>query len=145
MSVDERAGLQTLRLRGLVDRLLGAQGLQAARLKEVGVESGAPLTLADLPRLPTLGKPDLWEAYPFGMLAVPLEDCVCVHGSSGTSGRPTLVPYTSNDLDLWSHVVARGLAGAGATAARSSTTRTATACSPVASACTTVPGRWAPR
>ena len=88
MSVDERASLQLARLRALVDRLLGANGEQAARLKEVGVDAGAGITLEDLPGLPTLAKPDLWAAYPFGMLAVPLEDCVCVHGSSGTAGGP---------------------------------------------------------
>ncbi len=115
MSVDERAAGQTSRLRALVDRLLAANGLQAGRLKEAGVDAGAGLTLDDLPRLPTVGKPDLWAAYPFGMLAVPREDCVCVHGSSGTSGRPTLIPYTENDLWVWGQVMARGLAGAGAT------------------------------
>jgi phenylacetate-CoA ligase len=117
MSVDERTALQTRRLRALVDRLLAAGGRQAAALRAAGVERGAGLTLDDLPGLPTVSKPDLWEAYPFGMLAVPLEECVTVHGSSGTSGRPTLVPYTANDLDLWAHVMARGLAGAGATRA----------------------------
>ncbi len=117
MSVDERTALQTRRLRALVDRLLAAGGRQAAALRAAGVERGGELTLDDLPGLPTVSKPDLWEAYPFGMLAVPLEECVTVHGSSGTSGRPTLVPYTANDLDLWAHVMARGLAGAGATRA----------------------------
>jgi phenylacetate-CoA ligase len=117
MSVDERAALQTRRLRALVDRLLAAGGVQADRLTAAGVEGGAGLNLDDLPRLPTVSKPDLWQAYPFGMLAVPLEDCAVVHGSSGTSGRPTLVPYTANDLDLWAHVMARSLAGAGATRA----------------------------
>jgi phenylacetate-CoA ligase len=115
MSVDERTALQTRRLRALVDRLLAAGGTQADRLERAGVERGAGLSLDDLPRLPTVSKPDLWQAYPFGMLAVPLEDCAAVHGSSGTSGRPTLVPYTANDLDLWAHVMARSLAGAGAT------------------------------
>ncbi len=115
MSVDERAEVQLARLRTLIDRLLAVDGEQATRLKEAGVDAGTGLTLDDLPRLPTLSKPDLWAAYPFGMLAVPLEDCACVHGSSGTSGRPTLMPYTSNDLDLWAHVMARSLAGAGAT------------------------------
>jgi phenylacetate-CoA ligase len=115
MSVDERTALQTGRLRSLVDRLLAADGLQAGRLRAAGVDSGAGLTLDDLPKLPTVSKPDLWEGYPLGMLAVPLADCVCLHGSSGTSGRPTLVGYTSNDLDLWAHVMARSLAGAGAT------------------------------
>ncbi|HZE00104.1 MAG TPA: phenylacetate--CoA ligase [Micromonosporaceae bacterium] len=116
ISVDERAALQTQRLRGLVDTLLAVDGgLQGERLRAAGIDSGTEVTLADLAHLPTVGKRDLWDAYPFGMLAVPIEDCACVHGSSGTSGRPTLVAYTDADLDLWAHVVARSLVGAGAT------------------------------
>ena len=116
-SVDERTVLQTQRLRSLVDRLLAVDGgLQAERLRAAGVTEGDGLTLDDLVRLPVVRKPDLWDAYPFGLLAVPIEECAVVHGSSGTSGRPTLVAYTQNDVDLWAHVVARGLVGAGATA-----------------------------
>src|SRR5215475_13790490 len=116
ISVDERAALQTGRLRTLVTTLLGIDGgLQGSRLRAAGIDSGVELTLADLPNLPTVTKRDLWDAYPFGMLAVPVEDTVCIHGSSGTSGRPTLVAYTEADIELWAHVVARGLAGAGAT------------------------------
>jgi phenylacetate-CoA ligase len=116
ISVDERAALQTQRLRGLVGTLLAVDGgLQGSRLRAASIDSGAELTLADLPNLPTVAKRDLWDSYPFGMLAVPIEDCVCVHGSSGTSGRPTLVAYTDADIDLWAHVAARSLAGAGAT------------------------------
>lgn len=116
ISVDERAALQTQRLRGLVSSLLAVDGgLQGERLRAAGIDSGTEMTLADLSHLPTVAKQDLWDAYPFGMLAVPIEDCACVHGSSGTSGRPTLVAYTDADLDLWANVVARSLAGAGAT------------------------------
>ncbi len=116
ISVDERAELQTQRLRALVNSLLTVDGgLQGERLRAAGIDSGTEMTLADLPHLPTVDKRDLWDAYPFGMLAVPIEDCACVHGSSGTSGRPTLVAYTDADLDLWAHVVARSLVGAGAT------------------------------
>jgi phenylacetate-CoA ligase len=116
ISIDERAALQTHRLRALVTSLLAVDGgLQAQQLRAAGIDSGVELTLADLPHLPTVSKGDLWDAYPFGMLAVPIEDCVCVHGSSGTSGRPTLVAYTDADIDLWAHVVARSLVGAGAT------------------------------
>ncbi len=116
MPAEERAALQTDRLRALVDRLLAVpDGVQGARLRAAGVTSGAGLTLADLPRLPVTTKADLWAAYPFGMLAVPLSACVSVHGSSGTGGRPTLVAYTENDLGLWGLVMARCLAGAGAT------------------------------
>lgn len=116
ISTDERAALQTRRLRAMVDRLLAVDGgLQAERLRGAGVTSGAELTLDDLPRLPMVRKQDFWDGYPFGMLSVPIDDCVTVHGSSGTSGRPTLVAYTSNDVHLWAHVVARSLVGAGAT------------------------------
>jgi phenylacetate-CoA ligase len=116
MSTDERAAIQESRLRGMVDRLLAvAGGVQGGRLRGAGVTSGADLSLDDLARLPMVTKADLWEGYPFGMLSVPIDDCITVHGSSGTSGRPTLVAYTANDIDLWAHVVARSLAGAGAT------------------------------
>jgi phenylacetate-CoA ligase len=115
MSVDARTALQQRRLRALVDRLLAAGGLQADRLRAAGVDAGAGLELADLPRLPTLGKDDLWEHYPFGLLAVDRTQLAAVHGSSGTSGRPTIVGYTEADLRLWGHVMARALAGAGAT------------------------------
>ncbi len=117
MSVDERTDLQSRRLSAMVDRLLWVDGgLQGERLRDAGVTSGRDVSLADLSRLPTVVKADLWNNYPFGMLSVPIEDCVTVHGSSGTSGRPTLVAYTANDIDLWAHVVARSLVGAGASA-----------------------------
>ncbi|GLW65588.1 phenylacetate-coenzyme A ligase [Actinomadura rubrobrunea] len=114
MSRDERAALQRHRLWGLIDRLLAAGGVQGERLREAGVERGADVTLADLPRLPFTTKQDLWDAYPFGMLAVPRDQIAAVHGSSGTRGRPTLVAYTRADLELWAAMCARSLACAGA-------------------------------
>src|ERR1700733_16223713 len=112
----ELALLQEIGLGELADRLLAVPGgLQAARLRAAGVTSGAGLTLADLPGLPTPGKQDLGDAYPLGLLAVPREDIVAVHGSSGTGGRPTLVAYTRDDLRLWGRMCARALAAAGAT------------------------------
>ena len=117
LSAEQLAGLQTERLRDLVDRLLAAGGLQGSRLKESGVQAGADVNLATLHRLPTTVKADLWDAYPFGLLAVPREKVVAVHGSSGTGGRPTLVAYTRGDLKLWARMCARALAAAGATPA----------------------------
>jgi phenylacetate-coenzyme A ligase PaaK-like adenylate-forming protein len=114
MSVDERSALQEQRLRALVDRLLAADGLQATRLREAGVDSGADAKLDALGQLPTTSKQDLWDGYPFGLLAVPRDEVVAVHGSSGTGGRPTLVGYTRGDLDLWAEMVARSLGCAGA-------------------------------
>jgi len=114
----QREQLQLSRLRALVDRLLSLDGVQAQRLRAAGIQAGGDIGgLADLPRLPTTAKSDLWEAYPFGMVGVPVEDVVAVHGSSGTGGRPTLVAYTRADLALWARMCARALAAAGATRA----------------------------
>jgi phenylacetate-CoA ligase len=117
MPHSELARLQAERLRTLVGRLLALGGVQAQRLRAAGVTRPADVILDDLPRLPVTGKSDLWEAYPFGMIAVPLGDLVAVHGSSGTGGRPTLVAYTRADLSLWARMCARALAAAGATRA----------------------------
>ena len=114
MPAGERAVLQAERLRALIGRLLAAGGLQAGRLAEAGVASGSDVALDDLARLPTTTKRDLWESYPFGLLAVPRDQVVAVHGSSGTGGRPTLVSYTRGDIALWSRMCARALAAAGA-------------------------------
>src|SRR4051812_10092965 len=113
MSADERHALQGHRLRDMVDRLLAADGVQGHRLREAGVDAGAAVGMRDLHSLPTTEKQDLWDHYPFGMLAVPREEVVAVHGSSGTGGRPTLVGYTQADLDLWGEMVARSLGCAG--------------------------------
>jgi phenylacetate-coenzyme A ligase PaaK-like adenylate-forming protein len=115
MSRDERAALQRHRLWGLVDRLMAAGGVQADRLRDSGVKRGADVTLAELHKLPFTTKQDLWDTYPLGMLAVPRDQVVAVHGSTGTKGRPTLVAYTRADLDLWASMCARSLACAGAT------------------------------
>ncbi|HEY2575672.1 MAG TPA: phenylacetate--CoA ligase [Streptosporangiaceae bacterium] len=117
MPAGQRAGLQGERLRALVDRLLAAAGPQAALLRQANVTSGDGLSLADLPRLPMTAKQDLWDAYPFGMVTVPMDEVAAVHGSSGTGGRPTLVAYTKGDLKLWARMCARSLGCAGATAA----------------------------
>src|SRR5215467_9512057 len=114
MPAEELASLQSERLRALVGRLLTAGGIQAERLRAAGVTAPDGITLADLPRLPMVAKADLWAAYPFGMIQVPAEDLVAVHGSSGTGGRPTLVGYTRADLKLWARMCARALAAAGA-------------------------------
>ncbi|MEV4259292.1 phenylacetate--CoA ligase, partial [Spirillospora sp. NPDC049652] len=114
MSVDERAALQRHRLQGMIDRLLAADVPQGRWLREAGIDGGADVRLDDLPRLPFTTKRQLWDAYPFGMVAVPRDQVAAVHGSSGTKGRPTLVAYTRADLDLWASMCARSLACAGA-------------------------------
>src|SRR3954471_24841059 len=114
MSADERHAVQGHRLRELVDRLLAAGGVQGQRLRAAGVDAGAAVGMRDVSRLPMTTKQDLWDHYPFGMLAVPRENVVAVHGSSGTGGRPTLDGYTGADLDLWGEMVAGSLGCASA-------------------------------
>jgi phenylacetate-CoA ligase len=106
--------LQLARLRTLVARLLDAVPVTRERLHAAGVRSGEDLrSLDDLHRLPFSTKADLREHYPFGLLAVPREELVRVHASSGTGGKATVVGYTRRDLDVWTDVMARSLATAG--------------------------------
>jgi phenylacetate-CoA ligase len=71
-------------------------------------------SLADLARFPFTTKADLRETYPFGMFAVPMDQVVRIHASSGTTGKPTVVGYTAKDIDTWTHVMARSIRAAGA-------------------------------
>src|SRR5512132_3207028 len=113
MSVDELRALQLERLRWSLRhaydnvphyrRAFDAAGVHPADLRE----------LADLARFPTTSKEDLRENYPFGMFAVPREQVRRVHASSGTTGRPTVVGYTQDDLDTWAELMARSIRAAG--------------------------------
>jgi phenylacetate-coenzyme A ligase PaaK-like adenylate-forming protein len=114
MPAGERAELQSRRLGELLRRLGARSPFYRRRLGDAGVDPAAGITLDDLPALPFTTKADLWEHYPWGMLAVPREQVVRVHGSSGTGGRPTLVAYSRGDLALWAEVCARALGCAGA-------------------------------
>ena len=69
--------------------------------------------MEDITKLPFTKKDDLRLNYPFGLFAVPQEEIVRLHGSSGTSGKPTVVGYTQNDIDMWAEVVARAVVAAG--------------------------------
>jgi phenylacetate-CoA ligase len=89
--------------------------LQAARLRETVGRRGLDPD-AQLRDLPFTVKDDLRDAYPLGLIAVPHEQLVRIHASSGTGGTPTVVGYTRNDLEVWTQVMARALAGAGVTA-----------------------------
>ena len=103
--------LQLERLRATLKRVLEAVPPQRDRLRGAGFESAEDLeSLHDLRRLPLSEKAELREHYPFGLLAVPREEVVRIHASSGTRGKPTVVGYTRADLDVWSEVMARCLA-----------------------------------
>jgi phenylacetate-CoA ligase len=111
---DRLAVLQLQRLRQTIARQLESVAPMRERLREAGVTSPEDITsLDDLSRLPLTRKSDLRDHYPFGLFAVPREQVVRIHASSGTRGKPTVVGYTRNDLDVWSEVMARTLALAG--------------------------------
>jgi phenylacetate-CoA ligase len=106
--------LQLDRLQRTIDRQLASVPPRADALRASGVTSGQDVrSLDDLRRLPFTHKTDLREHYPFGLFAVPREQVVRIHASSGTRGKPTVVGYTRADLGVWSEVMARtlGLAG----------------------------------
>ena len=90
-------------------------------------------------------KSDFRDNYPFGLFAVPMEEVVRIHASSGTTGKPTVVGYTQNDINLWSEVMARTMGCAGITRKDVHAGATATGCSPAGWACTTARSAWAPR
>lgn len=85
------------------------------KMEEAGVKPEDIQTLADLQKLPFVTKQDLRDNYPFGMFAVPRDELVRVHASSGTTGKPTVVGYTKRDLEMWSECVSRIACMGGAT------------------------------
>jgi phenylacetate-CoA ligase len=106
--------MQIDRVRWTVARLLESVAPIRARLHDAGVQSADDVSSHDdLHRLPFTRKADLREHYPFGLFAVPREQVVRIHASSGTRGKPTVVGYTRGDLDVWAEVMARTLAMAG--------------------------------
>lgn len=83
------------------------------KLKEVGIEPGDIRSVDQLKNLPFTTKSDLRDNYPFGLFTVPQSEVVRIHASSGTTGKPTVVGYTQQDLEIWAEVVARSLTMAG--------------------------------
>ena len=113
MPRDELEALQLKRLRVTVDRLRAGSPYMAAKL---GKLTSADLhSVADVAKLPLTVKSDFRDNYPFGLFCVPQKDIVRLHASSGTTGKPTVVAYTKNDLDMWSDCVARLVAAVGVT------------------------------
>ena len=112
-SRDEIAALQLSRLRGTLASVYANVPHYKRAFDERGVHPDDLKTLADLAKFPFTGKGDLRANYPFGMFAVPRDQVVRVHASSGTTGKPTVVGYTQGDIDHWAHLVARSLRAAG--------------------------------
>jgi phenylacetate-CoA ligase len=108
------ASLQAERLRGVLHQAYAKVAHYRQKFDAAGVTPSDFKDLGDIPRFPFTLKSDLRDNYPFGMFAVPREALVRVHASSGTTGKPTVVGYTQRDIDLWSDLMARCFACAGA-------------------------------
>lgn len=111
---DELEALQLKRLQGLVKRVWEQVPFYRKRLEGAGVGPEDIRSLDDLQRIPFTTKADLRDNYPFGLFAVPMDEIIRIHASSGTTGKPTVVGYTRNDIETWAEVMARTLVSAGA-------------------------------
>jgi phenylacetate-CoA ligase len=114
MSAEEKEELQLRRLQEVVKLAYENVNYYKKRFKDLNVHPDDIETLDDLKKLPFTTKTDLRDAYPFGMFAVPRDEIVEVHTTSGTTGKPTVSGYTQKDLDIWGEVMARTLTMAGA-------------------------------
>ncbi len=112
-SVDELRALQLERLRVTLRHAHSQVPRYRDKFAAAGVHPDDLRDLADLARFPFTDKQDLRETYPFGMFAVPREQVVRVHASSGTTGKPTIVGYTAKDLDTWASLCARSIRASG--------------------------------
>lgn len=112
-----REALQSLQLKRLqqtVQRVYNTVPFYRERLKQAGVHPDNIKTVADISKLPFTLKQDMRDNYPYGLFAVPLDQIVRIHASSGTTGKPTVVGYTRRDVDNWSEMMARSFVAAGA-------------------------------
>ena len=112
-SLDEIQSLQLERMRSTLTKAYNNVAYYKAKFDEAGVHPDDLKNLSDLSKFPFTVKDDLRQTYPFGMFAVPQDQVARIHASSGTTGKPTVVGYTKNDIDMWADVVARSIRAAG--------------------------------
>ena len=113
LPADELRALQLKRLQAVVERAWRLVLPFRARMDERGLAPGDIQSLDDIIKLPFTQKSDLRDNYPFGLFASPMKDVVRLHASSGTTGKPIVVAYTQPDIDVWTSVLGRALAGCG--------------------------------
>ncbi len=113
VSRDELEALQLQRLRATLEHVYGNSAPYRQKFEAAGVTPASLNTLADLSKFPFTSKDDLRAEYPFGLFSVPMEQVVRVHASSGTTGKPTVVGYTREDIEHWASCVARSIEAAG--------------------------------
>jgi len=114
MDRDEIRQIQGERLRETVERVYFNVPYYRSKMQQAGLGPESIQSIDDIAKLPFTTKTDLRDNYPFGLFAVPMSEIVRVHASSGTTGKPTVVGYTRNDISTWSEVMARTLTSAGA-------------------------------
>ncbi len=115
LSREEMRALQGKRLHDTVERVYHAVEPYRLRMQAAGITPDDIQTVDDLKKLPFTYKQDLRDNYPFGLFAVPMDDVVRIHASSGTTGKQTVVGYTRKDLETWSGVMARTFTAGGIT------------------------------
>jgi phenylacetate-CoA ligase len=115
MPRDEIGQFQLERLQATLNRAYKNVTCYRTKFNELGIVPEDITSLSDLAKLPFTYKEDLRLNYPYGMFAVPLREVVRIHSSSGTTGKPTVVGYTKNDVKTWSNLVARFMTAAGVT------------------------------
>jgi phenylacetate-CoA ligase len=112
-SLDELRALQLERMQWSLQHAYDNVAHYRKLFEDKGVHPSDLKSLSDLGKFPLTAKQDLRENYPFGLTAVPMDDVVRIHASSGTTGKPTVVTYTQNDVDMWADVCARSIRAAG--------------------------------
>ena len=110
---DELEKLQSQRLQSMLQRMYNNVPFYKQKFDELGIRPEEITSVKQLSSLPFTYKSDLRDNYPFGLCAVPQQQIVRLHASSGTTGKATVVAYTQNDLDLWTEVIARSFTMAG--------------------------------
>ena len=115
MSRERLEELQTKRLQTTLRRVRDCVPFYRDRLDEAGIKPEDIRSLTDLRRIPFTTKEDLRANYPFGLFAVPVDEVMRIHASSGTTGKMTVVGYTKGDISVWAEVMARALASTGVT------------------------------
>ncbi|MEF9972215.1 MAG: phenylacetate--CoA ligase, partial [Oscillospiraceae bacterium] len=115
MPREQMRELQSERLVAMVRRVYENVPLYRKRFDEAGVSPDDIRSIDDITKLPFTYKQDLRDNYPFGLFAVPMDEVVRLHASSGTTGKQTVVGYTRNDMALWGEVMARTLGAGGIT------------------------------
>ena len=106
--------IQVRRLQATLERVYAMVPFYRSKFQEAGITPADIQSLKDLQRVPFTTKQDLRDNYPFGMFAVPMDNVVRIHASSGTTGKSTVVGYTARDIQTWSECMARALAAGGA-------------------------------